>query len=454
MVGVDVLDSRCIEDLFQQPPNLYIKQLEPNYWVCFNPDAYGGAIVVSDEVKSVILKENFGDDFSRVKEIINSLVKVGILYSREKTVYENRHRSKKQAVDWLHLTNQCNLRCKYCYVDKNSGKLDFDKISLLITKIIEDCKERGFSIVNFKFAGGEPLLAFPLIQKIVKFLKNIRHLDDIAVKLGLLTNGTLITPSIAKFLKNEEVYVSVSLDGLQTENDRTRFFPDGSGSYEKITRGISILRDNDINPLILTVVSPDNARGLDVFMDWLVENDLSSRFSLSRDTFSVDFQNLEKLNRDLIENLFRAYDVLLNRLPKRRIGAFHSLGNLSFDKPIIRNCGAGSNGFAVTHKGHFASCQQTLTKYAEFDGKGNHLDFLRSQFDFNGNVNDFETCGGCQWKGVCGGDCVELKKQLWNRRDCPSPYCQTFKEIIPKLIDLRGWQLIKIEKEVLKNGKR
>lgn len=453
MISADTLYFDSKGDLFRRPQNLYIKELESGRWVCFNPDAYGGAIAVSDEIKSIILKEDFENDFSRTKEIINSLVKAGILYSREKMVCQPQHKSKKQAVYWLHLTNRCNLRCKYCYVKKDDGKLDFGKILPMILKIIDDCKERGFPVINFKFAGGEPLLMFPLIQEIANFIRKIQ-ISNIDIKLGLLTNGTLINSSVAKFLRSEEIFTSVSLDGLQAENDRMRFFPDGSGSYEKITRGISILRDNDINPLILTVVSPDNMCDLDAFMDWLIENDLSSRFSLSRDVFSVDFQNLEKLNRDLIENLSKAYDVLLNRFPKRRVGAFHNLGNLSFDKPIIRNCGVGSNGFAITHKGYFASCQQTLGGCVEFNGEGNHLDFLRSQFGFEGDVNNSESCSECQWKGVCGGDCVELKKQLWNRRDCPSPYCQTFKEIIPKLIDLRGWQLIKIEKEVLKNGKR
>lgn len=436
--------------LFERPANLYLKRLQPNCWVCFNPDAYGGAVVVSSEIKDMIIKKYPIQNTDKQKAVIESLVKRGILYSPS---YPNhfsldspRIGNGKKKTYWMHATNQCNLRCTYCYVNKNNETMDFEKAKSTIQKIITDCKEKDVSSINIKFAGGEPLLAFPLIEKIVLFFRKITS-PEITIRFGMITNGTLITPTIARFLKDEKFSISVSLDGPQIANDKTRIYRNDSGSYQDIVRGINTLRSAGIDPLILTVVSPQNLKFLSEFMNWLIDVKLSSRFSLSRDASIFQIYTLEEYNGILVHHLSEAYEVLLRRLPTRRVGDFHNLGNLSFERPVSQHCGVGISGMAITHKGLYASCQETLDKAIEA-GHGSHLNLFRNRSMTAKNLDDFQGCGECQWRRVCAGDCIELKQKLWNRWDCPSPYCQTFKAIIPKLIDLRGWQLVQLRKEV------
>ena len=54
----------------------------------------------------------------------------------------------------VHLTQACNLRCKYCYENKKEKEIEFNKIQLLIDNEINE--KSDYSVITFY--GGEPLL--------------------------------------------------------------------------------------------------------------------------------------------------------------------------------------------------------------------------------------------------------------------------------------------------------
>jgi len=105
----------------------------------------------------------------------------------------------------LILTYKCNLNCSYCPALKmdKSMKWDIIKKSLdLFNKLQDDnCK--------IKLFGGEPLLEFSLIKRIVEYNKRFNK----NFKYELTTNGVLLNRDKIKFLKQNNFDIHISLDG-------------------------------------------------------------------------------------------------------------------------------------------------------------------------------------------------------------------------------------------------
>lgn len=72
------------------------------------------------------------------------------------------------------VTQECNLRCKYCYmVDKQSEhRMSFETAKKAVDYFIDN-KENLFNddYVILAFIGGEPLIEIDLIDKVVDYFK-------------------------------------------------------------------------------------------------------------------------------------------------------------------------------------------------------------------------------------------------------------------------------------------
>lgn len=107
----------------------------------------------------------------------------------------------------LYITKICNLNCEYCYVDLVSSEKQFDQKT--ITKRIELLKYD-----HIKFFGGEPLLKYWDIKKIVELIgaKNKK------TKFSIVTNGFLLNDEKLQFCDkyNIEIIISVHKKWFKT----------------------------------------------------------------------------------------------------------------------------------------------------------------------------------------------------------------------------------------------
>lgn len=167
------------------------------------------------------------------------------LYSKKKL---------KQMDDELHsvqleLTANCNLRCKYCFFSNyypternySSTKMSWEtaKKAILFLKNHSD-KSKSIEIVFF---GGEPLLQFDLIKKIVAHSKHV--FKDKSLVFSMSTNGTLLTKDKCRFLVKENFRFHISLDGPKNVHDAFRTYGSGGGSFDRVIHGINNLRQID-----------------------------------------------------------------------------------------------------------------------------------------------------------------------------------------------------------------
>jgi 12,18-didecarboxysiroheme deacetylase len=120
---------------------------------------------------------------------------------------------KKPVVVW-NVTRACNLKCIHCYaraVERgDESEIDHEKGLALIDDLAL------FGVPVILFSGGEPLMRPDLVGL-------ARYAVDKGMRAVVSTNGTLITRQKARELKQIGLsYVGVSLDGMETVNDRFR----------------------------------------------------------------------------------------------------------------------------------------------------------------------------------------------------------------------------------------
>lgn len=128
----------------------------------------------------------------------------------------------------LTMTNQCNLRCTYCYEHNKETKNMSVETALEIMEH-EMTVEDGSNFVCVYYFGGEPYLEFEKIKKIHAFLKSKQW--NKGWFAFTTTNGTLVHDEIQEWLleNDDSIEVYVSVDGTKQMHDKNR-----SGSFDKI----------------------------------------------------------------------------------------------------------------------------------------------------------------------------------------------------------------------------
>lgn len=150
---------------------------------------------------------------------------------------------RKLSMMTLQLTQDCNLRCKYCiYAEsetsrqrthtrkKMSWEMAKKAIDFLWNHSVDSPK------INIGFYGGEPLLEFSLLQKIVEYCR--KRFSGKTLTFSITTNGTLLDDEIIYYLAEHEMQVMISLDGPKEVQDKNRVFVDGTGTFDVIVANI------------------------------------------------------------------------------------------------------------------------------------------------------------------------------------------------------------------------
>ena len=121
--------------------------------------------------------------------------------------------SRRPIVVW-NCTRKCNLACMHCYFNSANRDYDGELTTEEAKKMILDLEEFGVPVLLF--SGGEPLLRQDLFG-----LNDFAHRHHLRTVIS--TNGTLITPELARKIKESDIdYVGVSLDGINERNDKFR----------------------------------------------------------------------------------------------------------------------------------------------------------------------------------------------------------------------------------------
>jgi uncharacterized protein len=145
----------------------------------------------------------------------------------------------------LHLTNRCNLACRYCYALKGSDDMTFDTARRAIERCAEgpDC--------GIIFFGGEPLLRLDLIGEVIEWC---RAQGSGRFHYKVTTNGTRLDDAFLDQADRWDLHVAVSHDGVRAAHDRGRVQTDGQGTFDALLPAIGrLLVRRPYSPIMMTV---------------------------------------------------------------------------------------------------------------------------------------------------------------------------------------------------------
>lgn len=150
----------------------------------------------------------------------------------------------------LVVTENCNLRCKYCVysgeydnsrVHKNN-MMDLYTAKKAIYKYVESVNLYRKKNILFRptigFFGGEPLLNYNLITESVKYANKIY---EGKIYYTITTNAMLLDDEKIDFFVKNNIFLVISLNGYKEENDRLRVSSNNIGTYDTIIKNLELI---------------------------------------------------------------------------------------------------------------------------------------------------------------------------------------------------------------------
>jgi len=171
-------------------------------------------------------------------------------------------KDKRPVVVW-NITRRCNLKCVHCYARSEDISYNNELTTNQGKALIDDLARFGVPVILF--SGGEPLAR-----------KDLPELADYAVSKGMRavisTNGTLISKEIAKTLKRIGLsYVGISLDGMETVNDRFRGI---NGAFKSALEGIENCQSAGIKVGLRFTINKFNATEVPAIFNLIEEMEI------------------------------------------------------------------------------------------------------------------------------------------------------------------------------------
>ncbi len=158
---------------------------------------------------------------------------------------------------------RCNLECHYCYYLEKQNLYDKTASHILSEELLEHFTQEYIEAqtmqdVLFCWHGGETFLRPLSFYKQALKLQQ-KYAKGRRVSNCIQTNGTLITEEWARFLRENNWLVGVSIDGPQEFHDEFRRTRQGKPTWAKVRHGIDILNRFDVQWNAMAVVNDYSA---------------------------------------------------------------------------------------------------------------------------------------------------------------------------------------------------
>lgn len=162
------------------------------------------------------------------------------------TKYRTRKRylSNFTALHMMVITLRCNHRCEYCQVsceDQDAHK--YDMSPSVAKKIVDYIFQSPSPVIKIEFQGGEPLLNWTTIKAVVDYAKELNRTFKKVLEFVVCTNLTLINRDHLEYIRDNQIYISTSLDGPQKLHNMHRKLRNGKSSHDLFVDKLMLVQD-------------------------------------------------------------------------------------------------------------------------------------------------------------------------------------------------------------------
>ena len=318
----------------------------------------------------------------------------------------------------LHVSHDCNLRCKYCFAQ--TGDFGGDRMLMkpetgkrAMDFLIKHSANRENLEVDF--FGGEPLMAWDTVVETVKYARSIEKQHGKNFRFTITTNGMLLDDEKIDYINKEMSNCVLSLDGRKEVNDNIRPTPNGKGSYDIIVPKYQKLVAGR-GTKDYYVRGTFTKYNLDFANDVLHISDLGFE-QLSVEPVVTDPEMPYAITESDLPTIFAEYDRLEKLMEeqklanKRKFNFFHFMIDLTGGPCVYKRlsgCGSGTEYLAVTPWGDFYPCHQFVGEEQYLMGNVDEgitkpeivKDFGRC------NVYTKPDCKDCFARFYCSGGCA------------------------------------------------
>ncbi len=310
----------------------------------------------------------------------------------------------------LEISDGCNLSCSYCFNNDKTGKrMSFDvaRKSLDYLFNLLPSAEKYFIDVS---GDGEPLLSMPLIKQIAEYAHDKSNEIDREVTVSLVTNGVLLTPSVAKKLQDMNILFGVSIDGCKTNHNLLRKDKSGKETFDIIWKNVSKIENRYFIGCAVTITNHIFDLNESITELKKLFNTISIKPVRSRE-YGIDHKSLplwkneynrleKRLESELINRDFSTLFALLNGDDYFGKFIYRSFLNLK----ALSRCDCATGRIAVSLNGLFYPCPALIDGSLSLGDSSNGFDSKNAQAIYQ-HQTERKECSSCVFRYSCGGEC-------------------------------------------------
>ncbi len=337
----------------------------------------------------------------------------------------------------VHLTEQCNLACSYCFGQGHlSDRHMSEQTALEFAEWFTGQARSGSYAVTF--FGGEPFLRFPLMELIIETIGKLKK-EGTDFSFSATSNGTLIDASHLDVLKKYKLHVMLSTDGDRETHDRFRVDRQGNGSFEQFLKGYAHLKSVQPKVTARLTFSPETVGKLTCNHEaLLIRHNFSTVAATPVTEDQWDKESLETLQQELYDLAALLVDEWKKgRLLRIRIleKGIQEILECPHDKKIKYPCGAGRAAAGVGVDGNIYPCHRfvgveefVVGTLQEGVDVARRASFLLDPFSENKLYDSH--CESCESREFCRNECYQVcYETTGDIHSPPTSFCQIKKKI-------------------------
>lgn len=245
-------------------------------------NSFTGAMMELDNKYQHLLSEKLDmvnelDCNEEQKKVFDELVRCGFIiedYIDELKVIKYRNNKSKYNRDTLYLTIlptfRCNLRCFYCFQDRdNNGLMSAEVQEGILQFVLKNIQ--GVKNIEVLWFGGEPLMAWDIIMDLTHKLKELAKNHNCTYKALMVTNGYLFKDDYIDKLKELDIdTIQITLDGTpELHSKRKGIKGDPEQNFQFILDVIRKLLKVDIHVRLRVNIDKSNHFDMNELLDIL-----------------------------------------------------------------------------------------------------------------------------------------------------------------------------------------
>lgn len=332
------------------------------------------------------------------------------------------------------LTENCNLKCKYCYCGEERSRKSIDVN--FVKCAIRDFKEQGNKLFIRFFGNGEPTMEFEKMKEIYEYSK---HLDNNAV-FEIQTNGTF-NEEICEWIGEHIDIVWISYDGTTEANDFYRVNKNGGKVSNIVENNIRHLVPKVKELGVRATVGRKNLYKQIEMIDKMKELGIKYLYS---DLMFANVDNKSYYEEEIPPIEFAKEFMKAREYADKNNIYYGSFFTVNFDEKTNISCRACIPMPHLTVDGYVSCCDMGYANgklddliYGKYDKENDKIDYDMDKIKKirMRTVENIKDCEDCEIKYYCAGGCIgEALNENGELNSIKKQNCEAIKYLADKLL--------------------